>query len=109
MSAPAGTAHVSWHAAGHLISASIGFTALIVACFVVARYFSRERRRGLAIYSRASGLAFLAAFAGVTTGSSSSAIVLPFYAGVLIAWIWIAVTSVHLYRRAGASADPASR
>ena len=34
--APAGkAAHVSWHAAGHLISASIGFTALIVACFVV--------------------------------------------------------------------------
>src|SRR6266849_5029490 len=99
--APAGkAAHVSWHAAGHLISASIGFTALIVACFVVARYFSRERRRGLAIYSRASGLAFLAAFAGVTTGSSSSAIVLPFYAGVLIAWIWVAVVSVHLYRRA---------
>src|SRR5580704_10869924 len=108
--APAGkAAHVSWHAAGHLISASIGFTALIVACFVVARYFSRERHRGLAIYSRASGLAFLAAFAGVTTGSSSSAIVLPFYVGVLIAWIWIAVTSVHLYRRAGASADPAGR
>ncbi len=94
-------AHVSWHAAGHLISASIGFTALIVACFVIARYFSRERHRGLAIYSRATGLAFLAAFAGVTTGSDASAIVLPFYAGVLIAWIWIAATSVHLYRRAG--------
>jgi hypothetical protein len=94
--------HISWHAAGHLISASIGFTALIVACFVIARYFSRERHRGLAVYSRLTGLAFLAAFAGVTTGSDSSAIVLPFYAGVLIAWIWIAVTSVHLYRRAGA-------
>jgi hypothetical protein len=38
--------------------------------------------------------------------------VLPFYAGVLIAWIWIAVTSVHLYRRVGteltgAGTDPA--
>ena len=61
--------------------------------------FTRERHRGLAIYSRLTGLAFLAAFVGVTTGSSSSAIVLPFYAGVLIAWVWIAVTSVHLYRR----------
>jgi len=98
--APAGkAAHVSWHAAGHLVSASIGFMALIAACFVIARYFARERRRGMAVYSRVTGLAFLAAFAGVTTGSSSSAIVLPFYAGVLIAWVWIAVTSVHLYRR----------
>jgi hypothetical protein len=103
--APAGKAvHLSWHAAGHLISAGIGFTALIAACFVVARYFSRERHRGLAVFSRVTGLAFLAAFAGVTTGSSSSAIVLPFYAGVLIAWIWIAVTSVHLYRRAAVPA-----
>ena len=97
--APAGkAAHISWHAAGHLISAGAGFTALIVACFVVARYFGREGHRGLAVYSRVSGLAFLAAFAGVTTGSSSSAVVLPFYAGVLIAWTWLAVTSVHLYR-----------
>lgn len=93
-------AHISWHAAGHLAAASIGFSALIGACFVVARYFSREQRRGLALYSRITGLAFLAAFAGVTTGSSSSAVVLPFYGGVLIAWTWIAVTSVHLYRRA---------
>ena len=97
--APAGkAAHISWHAAGHLISAGVGFTALIVACFVVAHYFGREGHRGLAVYSRVSGLAFLAAFAGVTTGSSSSAVVLPFYAGVLIAWTWLAVTSVHLYR-----------
>jgi hypothetical protein len=97
--APAGkAAHISWHAAGHLTSASIGFAALIVACFVVARYFSREGHRGLAVYSRISGLAFLAAFAGVTTGSSSSAVVVPFYAGVLIAWTWLAVISVHLYR-----------
>ena len=97
--APAGkAAQISWHAAGHLVSASVGFTALIVACFVVARYFGREGHRGLAVYSRVSGLAFLAAFAGVTTGSSSSAVVLPFYAGVLIAWTWLAVTSVHLYR-----------
>jgi Protein of unknown function (DUF998) len=99
--APGGkAAHISWHAAGHLVSASVGFTALIVACFVVARYFGREGHRGLAVYSRASGLAFLAAFAGVTTGSSSSAVVLPFYAGVLIAWTWLAVVSVHLYRHA---------
>src|SRR5262249_15959382 len=100
--APAGQAvHISWHPPAHLVSASIGFIALTAACFVLARYSSRGRRRGLAISSRVTGLAFLAAFAGVTTGSDSSAIVLPFYAGVLVAWIWIAVISVHLYRRAG--------
>ena len=97
--APAGKAtHISWHAYGHLISASIGFIALIGACFVVARYFSRSRRRGMAIYSRLTGVAFLAGFAGVTTGSSSSAIVLPFYAVVLAAFMWLAVVSICLYR-----------
>ena len=97
--APAGKAtHISWHGYGHLISASIGFIALIAACFVVARYFSRFGRRGMAIYSRVTGVAFLAGFAGVVTGSSSSAIVLPFYAVVLAAFTWLAVVSIRLYR-----------
>ncbi len=98
--APAGQAtHISWHGDGHLIAASIGFIALIAACFVVARYLSRAGHRGMAIYSRITGVAFLAAFAGVTTGSSSPAIVLPFYAAVTAAFAWLAVVSVHLYRR----------
>ena len=97
--APAGHARpISWHGYGHLIAASVGFLALIAACFVVARYFSRQGRRGLAGYSRATGIVFAAAFAGVTTGSSSAAIVLPFYAAVLAAFTWLAVVSVHLYR-----------
>jgi len=99
--APVGKAmHISWHGYGHLISASIGFIALIAACFVVARYFSRRGRRGMAIYSRLTGVAFLAGFAGITTGSSSSAIVLPFYAVVLAAFTWLAVMSIRLYRDA---------
>jgi hypothetical protein len=98
--APAGrAAHVSWHGDGHLISASIGFIALIAACFVIARYFSREGQRAMAIYSRITGVAFLAGFAGVTTGSSSSAVVLPFYAAVLAAFSWVAIVAVNLYRR----------
>jgi hypothetical protein len=97
--APLGQAtHISWHGYGHLMSASVGFLALIAACFVVARYFSRHGHRGLAVYSRVTGVAFGAAFAGVTTGSTSSAIVVPFYAGVLAAFVWLAVVSVHLYR-----------
>jgi Protein of unknown function (DUF998) len=97
--APLGkAAHISWHGYGHLIAASIGFIALIAACFVVARHFSSAGRRGLAVYSRITGIAFAAAFAGVASGSSSSAIVLPFYAAVLAAFTWLAIVSVHLYR-----------
>jgi hypothetical membrane protein len=97
--APLGKAvHVSWHGDGHLIAASIGFIALIAACFAAARSFSRAGHRGLAIYSRVTGAAFLAAFAGVTTGSSSPAIVVPFYAAVLAVFAWTAVISVRHYR-----------
>jgi hypothetical protein len=97
--APLGKAvHVSWHGDGHLIAASIGFVALIAACFAAARSFSRAGHRGLAIYSRITGIGFLAAFAGVTTGSSSPAIVVPFYAAVLAVFAWIAIISVHHYR-----------
>ena len=53
----------------------------------------------MAAYSRITGLVFLAGFAGITSGSSSSAVVLPFYAAVLAAFTWIAVAAVHLYRR----------
>lgn len=98
--APAGrAAHLSWHAAGHLSSATIGFIALIAGCFVIGRYFSAQRQRGLAWYSRVTGLVFLAGFASITSGSSSSAVVVPFYAAVLAAFTWIAVVAVHLYLR----------
>ncbi len=105
--APAGqAAHISWHAAGHLAAASIGFSALIGACFVVARYFSREQRRGLA-YTRASpGWPSWPPSPASPRARVPAAIVLPFYGGVLIAWIWIAVTSVHLYRRASEPQAP---
>jgi hypothetical protein len=98
--APVGRAtHISWHGDGHLIAASIGFIAIIAACFVVARYLSRAGHRGIAIYCRITGVAFLAAFAGVTTGSSSPGIVLPFYAAVTAVFTWLAIVCVHLYRR----------
>ena len=103
--APLGkAAHVSWHGAGHLIAGSIGFAGLIAACFVVARYFSRRGRRGLALYCRITGVAFGMAFAGIATGSSSSAVVLPFYAAVLAAFTWLAIVSVHLYRHVSSAA-----
>jgi hypothetical protein len=98
--APAGKApQVSWHGDGHLIAAGIAFVAAVAASFVVARYFSRAGHRGMAIYSQLTGLLFLAAFAGVATGSGSPAVVLPFYAAVIAMFTWLAVVCVHLYRR----------
>jgi hypothetical protein len=98
--APAGRAvHISWHGDGHLIAAGAGFIAIVAACFVAARYLSRAGQGGLAVYSRITGVVFLAAFAGIVTGSSSPAVVLPFYAAVTAVFTWLAVFCVYLYRR----------
>jgi hypothetical protein len=88
----------TWHGFGHLIAGALGFLALVSGCLVFARWFARQGRRGWAAYSAASGVLFLAAFAGIASGSQSPAVVLGFWAGVVIAWAWLAAISVHLYR-----------
>jgi hypothetical protein len=98
--APAGRPDViSTHGIMHIVAAGIGFLCFVVACFVVARRFAAENRRGWTWFSRATGLAFLAAFAGIASGSSSPVVVLAFWAALILAWSWIGVLAVYLYRR----------
>lgn len=96
---PAGTpagpaAHPTVHSALHIVSGGLGFACLIAATLVLARV----GRTGWAWYSRATGVAFLAGFAGIATGSSSPAVVLGFWAAVIIAFTWLAALCLHLYR-----------
>ena len=91
---PAGKpASVSWHGGLHLVTASIGFLALIVACFVVGRIQARAGRRGLALYSRLSGAAFAAAFVGIATGAGSEVLNVGFGVAVLIGFAWLSIIS----------------
>jgi Protein of unknown function (DUF998) len=102
---PAGRpAEISLHGMLHLFGAAIGFLGLIAACFVLARHFSRMRRRGLAIVSRVTGAIFLLGFAGLASGSGSPAVVAGFWVSLLAVWGWLALLGVHLYRRATPSA-----
>jgi hypothetical membrane protein len=96
---PAGPpASVSWHGTLHFVSGGVGFAALIAACFVVGSHFTTGR----AWYSRISGALFLLGFAGVASGSTSPAATLGFWAAVVVAWTWLAITSAHLIRRTAA-------
>jgi len=98
---PAGkNTNVSWHGMLHIISGGIGFLGLIAACMVIAHYFTTRGERRLAVYSRASGLLFLAGFIGIASGSGSAVIVVAFEVAVVIVWTWISATSVYLYRHA---------
>jgi hypothetical protein len=86
------------HGMLHIVAAGVGFLCLVAACFVVARRFAAEHRRGWTWFSRTTGIVFLAAFAGIASGSSSPVVVLAFWAALILAWSWIGAVAVHLYR-----------
>ncbi len=105
---PAGHPTVlSLHGTLHIACAGIGFLGLVAACFVVARRLASDGRAQLAMFSRATGVIFLAGFFVVASGSSSIAVVGAFWLALLVAWGWIGMLAVDLYRQVAASV-PAS-
>jgi hypothetical membrane protein len=86
------------HGTLHFVSGGIGFLALIIATFVMAKRFGREGRTGRAVGSIATGVAFLGSFVGVASGSASPAMTLTFTGAVLLVWVWLSSTSVYLYK-----------
>lgn len=86
----------SLHGFLHFITAGTGFAALIAACWVLSRRFYTSGNRRLGAFSLATGVLFLAAFAGIASGSTSAAVVLSFTAAVILAWTWLAITAAHL-------------
>jgi hypothetical membrane protein len=86
------------HGALHMVSGGIGFLALIIATFVLARRFSSAGRSRRAAGCIVTGVAFLTAFVGIASGATTPAINLAFTAAVLLVWAWLCSTSVHLYK-----------
>jgi hypothetical membrane protein len=84
---------------GHLAFGALGFACLIAAMLLLGQYHARHGRDGLAWFSRIAAVLFLVAFAGIATGSAAPAVVLGFWVAVVLAWVWLAVVSLDLYRR----------
>jgi Protein of unknown function (DUF998) len=95
---PAGPGPVSWHGMLHLVCAGLGFLGLITACFVLARRYAVECRRGWARYSRATGVIFLAGFACVATGAGAIWANLVFTASAMLALAWVSAVAVDGYQ-----------
>jgi hypothetical protein len=100
---PDGPGAVSWHGMLHLLSGAVGFSALAVACFVIAGRYACEARRGRAVAARVTGIAFLLGFAAVAAGAGAQAANLAFTAAVIIVWGWLATVAVDRYRSTGAA------
>jgi hypothetical membrane protein len=87
---------VSWHGAVHFVVAGIAFLALIAACLVFARRFAGLGQRGWAAYCVATGVIFLAAFAGIASGSGAPALNMAFAVAVVLGWTWVSVMAARL-------------
>jgi hypothetical protein len=99
---PIGAAAVttmSRHGMLHFVTGGIGFLCLIAACLVLGSRFAAAGRTGLAWFSRVTGVAFLAAFAGIAGGSHGPTTPV-FVAAVLLVWAWLATVCIHFYRAA---------
>lgn len=96
---PADASTMSWHGLLHLVCGAIGFLCLIAACFVFARRFGSEGRRGRAAHAMITGVVFFGGFVGIASGQGNPVTIITFVIAILVVWTWIATTSLHLYRR----------
>jgi hypothetical protein len=96
---PAVATTVSWHGLVHFLAGGVGFTCLVVACFVVARRFGVGRRPGWAAYSRVTGVLFLAGFMAMAGSGGAAWANVAFGVVIVASWCWLSLTMIH-YRRA---------
>jgi hypothetical protein len=82
----------------HVVSAALGFLALVAACFVLARGPAAPGGRAWATYSRLSGVLFLAGFAAGISVPTGPAGVLALWAAVVIGWAWLLVLALRTLR-----------
>jgi hypothetical membrane protein len=94
---PADAAEMSWHGLLHFMLGGIGFLCLIAACLVLGSRFARDGKAGLAWFSRMTGVAFLAGFAGIANGSHGPT-TLAFVGAVVLVWTWLTTVCLQFYK-----------
>jgi hypothetical protein len=82
----------------HMVAGGVGFLALVAATWLLAGRFRDAGRRRQAALTRATGIAFLVAFAGIASGATSPVVNLAFTAAVVLTWAWLSLTSLQQYR-----------
>ena len=96
---PQGPTAVSWHGTVHFLAGAIGFTALAIACLVLAHRYATERRHGWAWFSRITGALFLVGFAMLAAGGASQGPTVAFIVVVVLVSGWITAVALDRYRR----------
>jgi hypothetical protein len=86
----------TWHSYGHMAAGSIAFIAMIAACYVLGRHFSRAGNRRDAIASRVAGTALLVGNGWAMSGGQAGSLTLA--VGAITAILWVSVVAAR-YRR----------
>ncbi|TWG24625.1 DUF998 domain-containing protein [Actinoplanes teichomyceticus] len=86
---PAVPATMSWHAIGHMAAGTVAFTALIAACYVLAK---RAPTRGSAVAAAASGTALLAGDLWAMSGGAAGTLTLA--VGAITAMLFVSLTAL---------------
>lgn len=98
---PDGPTPVSGHGMAHFAAGGIGFLCLAAACVAIGRRYAAEGRRSWALFSQATGIAFLAGFAMIASGGGAAA-TLAFTAAILWVFTWLTVIAYErVQRKAG--------
>ncbi|MCI0556265.1 MAG: DUF998 domain-containing protein [Anaerolineae bacterium] len=87
---------ISWHGWIHFITASLGFVALIIACFVLARNFAAARQKNWAMWTRVLGVVLIVALVGVSSGSKGDFVTPAFIISASLGYLWVAALSAKL-------------
>ena len=87
---------MSWHSIGHMVAGSVTFTALIAACYVLARHFAATGNRNRTVVAVLAGTALLVGDGWAAGGGPAGALVLGI--GAISAMLFVA-SSAGFYRR----------
>lgn len=81
----------------HLAFGALGFVALAVAAFLVARWCARRGEARWALFSRISGAVIIVGFLAGAALATETIGVVALWVAVVAGWAWLAATSVHVY------------
>jgi len=87
---------MTWHSYGHMVAGTVCFTALIAACYVLGRHFSRADDRFAAVASRVAGTALLVGNIWAITGGRAGSLTLAI--GAIAAMLWVSVVAARYLR-----------
>jgi hypothetical protein len=98
--------HTTLHGTLHIVFGSVGFIALIAACFVYTRAFLWLKQKGIALFSAVTGALFLATFFLAASASQNPQSIQLFLNLIMILeWVWVSLISRQILRRVLTPAD----